>query len=204
VVSIEKYFYLNEDQKEKFKKFYELFKEWNSKLNLISRKDFDFFWINHVLHSLAIAKFVDLDGLKVIDVGTGGGLPGIPLAIMFPKAEFTLIDSIIKKMVAVEDMIERLNLTNAKPICIRSNEYKNKYDFIVARAVTDFSKFYSDVKHLLQIGHKTNRKNGIIYLKGGDLFEEISLFKNKISLESISTYFDEDFFKTKMIVHYKI
>ncbi len=201
---LEKYFYIKPEQKEKFIQFYDLFKEWNAKINLISRKDFDFFWINHVLHSLAIAKFVDLDGCTIIDVGTGGGLPGIPLAIMFPQAEFTMIDSINKKMKAVEDMISKLQLTNAKSICIRSNEYKAKYDFVVARAVTDFSKFYYEVKHLMQIGHKTNRKNGIIYLKGGNLFEEIALFKNKISLESISTYFEEEFFKTKMIVHYKI
>lgn len=201
---IEKYFYLTPYQKEKFLLFKELFIEWNSKINLVSRKDIDSFWINHVLHSLAIAKFVDLDGTKVLDVGTGGGLPGIPLAIIFPEAEFLLIDSVGKKITAVLDMIEELDLPNLKAQQIRSNELKGKYDFVVARAVTNFPKFFNDVRHLLKSGFHTNKKNGIVYIKGGDFREEIKPFKQKIDIEKISDLFDEEYFETKKIIHYKI
>ena len=200
---IEKYFYLNPIQKEKFQLFKEYFLEWNSKINLISRKDVDFFCLKHVLHSLAIAKYADLDGTKVLDVGTGGGLPGIPLAIMFPEAEFLLIDSVGKKINAVTNIIERLDLKNVNAQKIRSNELKGKFDFVVARAVTNFPKFFIDVKHLLRSGHLSNRKNGIIYIKGGDFLEEINQFKTKIKLDNISDSFKEEFFETKKIIHYK-
>ncbi len=200
---IEKYFFINSEQKEKYNKFRELFLEWNSRINLISRKDVDFFCIRHVLHSLSIAKYVDLDGTKVLDVGTGGGLPGIPLAIMFPQAQFLLIDSIGKKIDAVKDMIQQLELKNAQAQNIRSNELKDKFDFIVARAVTNFPKFYGDVKHLGKSGLVTNRKNGIVYIKGGDFEEEIKPYRNKIAVDVISESFTEDFFETKKIIHYK-
>ena len=200
---IEKYFYLTPYQKEKFLLFKEYFTDWNNKINLISRKDVDFFCLKHVLHSLAIAKYADLDETKVLDVGTGGGLPGIPLAIMFPKAEFLLIDSVGKKINAVNDIIHKLDLKNVTALKVRSNELKGKYDFIVARAVTHFPKFFYDVKHLLRSGHISNRKNGIIYIKGGDFKEEISQFKTKISIDKISDSFAEEFFETKKIIHYK-
>lgn len=200
---IEKYFYLTPKQKSQFNKFKELFLDWNSKINLISRKDAEFFCINHVLHSLAIAKYVDLDGTKILDVGTGGGLPGIPLAIMFPKAELFLIDSIGKKINAVSSMINDLGLKNAKAQKIRSNELKGKYDFIVARAVTNFPKFFNDVKHLIKPGVITNQTNGIVYIKGGNFSEEIKPYKKKINIDLISDSFKEDFFKTKKIIHYK-
>lgn len=200
---IEKYFYLNPDQKDKFLKFKELFLDWNSKINLISRKDVDFFCVRHVLHSLSIAKYVDLDGTKVLDVGTGGGLPGIPLAIMFPKANFLLVDSIGKKISAVNSMISELGLTNAKAEQIRSNDLKGKFDFIVARAVTNFPKFFNDVKHLARPGFISNKNNGIVYIKGGDFSEEIKPYKNKITIDVISDTFKEDFFDTKKIIHYK-
>lgn len=200
---IKKYFYLSPDQKEKYIKFKELFLDWNSKINLISRKDVDFFCVKHVLHSLSIAKYVDLDGTKVLDVGTGGGLPGIPLAIMFPNAQFILIDSIRKKIDAVSNIISELELKNAKAQNIRSNELKGKFDFVVARAVTNFPKFYSDVRHLIKPGFISNKTNGIIYIKGGDFNDEIKPYKNKITIDKISETFKEEFFETKKIIHYK-
>ncbi|MBN2891630.1 MAG: 16S rRNA (guanine(527)-N(7))-methyltransferase RsmG [Bacteroidales bacterium] len=200
---IEKYFYLSPDQKEKYIKFKELFLDWNSKINLISRKDVDFFCIKHVLHSLSIAKYVDLDGTKVLDVGTGGGLPGIPLAIMFPNAQFSLIDSIRKKIDAVSNIISELGLKNTEAQNIRSNELKGKFDFVVARAVTNFPKFYNDVKHLIKPGFISNKTNGIIYIKGGDFGEEIKPYKKKITIDKISDTFKEDYFDTKKIIHYK-
>ncbi|MBN2892597.1 MAG: 16S rRNA (guanine(527)-N(7))-methyltransferase RsmG [Bacteroidales bacterium] len=200
---IEKYFYLTPDQKDKFEKFKLLFTEWNSKINLVSRKDIEFLCINHVLHSLAIAKYLDLDGTKVIDVGTGGGFPGIPLAIMFPKSDFFLIDSIGKKIEVVNDIINKLELKNAKAQTIRSTELKGKYDFVLARAVTNFPKFFVDVKHLIKGGFVTNHANGIVYLKGGDFKEEIKPYKDKIHIENISEIFQDEFFDIKKIIHYK-
>ncbi len=200
---IEKYFYLNDKQKEDFKKFKSLFLEWNSKINLISRKDTDEFCTKHVLHSLAIAKYADLDGTKIIDVGTGGGFPGIPLAIMFPEADFLLIDSINKKINVVNDIIEKIGLPNVKAQAVRSNELKGKFDFVVARAVTNFPKFFNDVKHLIKGGFVTNVTNGIIYLKGGDFAEETKKYRQKIVTENLSEYFKDDFFDTKKIIHYK-
>ncbi len=200
---IEKYFYLTPAQKDKFLKFKELFIDWNDKINLISRKDIDFFCLKHALHSLSIAKYVDLDKTKVLDVGTGGGLPGIPLAIMFPEAEFLLIDSIGKKINAVNDMIQQLGLQNVKAQQIRSTDLKGKFDFVVARAVTNFPKFFIDVKHLIKGGVVTNQSNGIIYIKGGDFDDEIKIFKNKISIDILSETFEDEFFDTKKIIHYK-
>lgn len=200
---LEKYFYLNDTQKEKFKELKDLFLDWNSKINLISRKDTEDFCERHVLHSLAIAKYVDLEGVKVIDIGTGGGFPGIPLAIMFPNTEFLLVDSIRKKIGVVEDIIDKLDLKNAKAQIKRSNELKGKFDFVVARAVTNFPKFFNEVKHLIKGGVFTNQTNGIVYLKGGDFKEEIKKYKNKIVVENLSEYYSEEFFKTKKIIHYK-
>ncbi len=200
---IEKYFYLNDKQKSDLEKFKTLFLEWNSKINLISRKDTEEFCVKHVLHSLAIAKYVDLDDTKVLDVGTGGGFPGIPLSIMFPEAEFLLIDSIGKKINVVNDIIEKLELPNIKAKAVRSNELKRKFDFVVARAVTNFPKFFNDVRHLIKGGFISNVTNGIIYLKGGDFKDEIKKYKHKIITENLSDYFSEEFFETKKIIHYK-
>ncbi len=200
---IEKYFYLTENQKEQLKTFSEIFKEWNSKINLVSRKDIEFLCVNHILHSLSISKYVDFDDTKVVDVGTGGGFPGIPLAILNPKADFLLVDSIKKKISCVKDIIEKLNLKNVKAEAKRSTEIKGKFDFVVARAVTNFAKFYTDVKHLIKGGIVTNQTNGIIYLKGGEFNKEISEFKKKIHIIKISEFFDEQYFETKKIIHYK-
>lgn len=200
---LEKYFYLTQDKKDKFILFKKIFIDWNKKINLVSRKDIDFLCLNHLLHSLSIAKYVDLDDTKVIDVGTGGGFPGIPLAIFFPKTKFLLIDSIKKKINVVNDVIQKLELPNVKAQAIRSNELKGKFDFVLARAVTNFPKFFSDVKHLIRGGVVTNQTNGILYLKGGDFKDEIKNKKHKIHIENISDYFKEDFFQTKKIIHYK-
>lgn len=199
---IEKYFELTEFQREKLNHFSELFKEWNSKINLISRKDIENLCQNHILHSLAIAKYTNLNGKKVIDVGTGGGFPGIPLAIMFEQSNFILIDSIGKKIIAVEEMLYDLKLENATAMQIRSNELKDKCDIIVARAVSSFPKFLMDVKQLLPA--KGDGSNGIIYLKGSDFNEEKQVYKNKIKIVPIQEYFDEEYFNAKFIVHYKI
>jgi 16S rRNA (guanine527-N7)-methyltransferase len=199
---IEKYFELSEFQREKLNHFAELFKDWNSKINLVSRKDIDNLCQNHILHSLSIAKYANLNGKKVIDVGTGGGFPGIPLAIMFEKANFVLIDSIGKKIIAVEEMLYDLKLENAIAMQKRSNELKDKCDIVVARAVSSFPKFLMDVKHLLP--SKGDGSNGIIYLKGADYNEEKQVYKNKIKIVPIQEYFDQEYFNAKFIVHYKI
>lgn len=200
---IKNYFYIKEEQEKKFKLFKEIFISWNSKINLISRKDIDFFYLKHVLHSLAIAKYVDLDNTKVIDVGTGGGFPGIPLAIFFPNANFILIDSTKKKIFAVNDIINKIGLNNTKALQVRSNEFNGKFDFVLARAVTNFPKFFNEVKHLIKPGFVTNQTNGIVYLKGGNLKDELKKFERKIFIQKICYYFKENFFDTKKIIHYK-
>ncbi len=199
---IEKYFKLNDKQKILFKKFYDLFLEYNKRINLISRKDTEHICVRHFLHSLAIAKLIDFKQAKIIDVGTGGGLPGIPLAIMFPEAEFYLIDSIGKKITAVNEIIKKLELKNVTAEQKRSPEVRTKFDYVVARAVTNFPKFYQDVKHLLKKGQKGSLPNGIIYLKGGDFSKEIEQFKGNIKIAEIDDFFWEDFFKEKKIIHF--
>lgn len=199
---LEKYFNISERQKKLFVKFKELFIRWNSKVNLVSRKDIEFFDTRHLLHSLALAKFIDFKKSSVVDIGTGGGLPGIALAIMYPDASFLLIDSIGKKIKAVQEMISELGLTNVKALKIRSNDLHQKFDYVVARAVTNFPNFYLSVNHLLRNGDAGTKTNGIIYLKGGDFNEELKIFKSKIYVENISDYFQEEFFETKKIIHY--
>ena len=199
---LEKYFNISERQKILFVKFKELFINWNSKINLVSRKDIEFFDTRHLLHSLALAKFVDFKKSAVVDVGTGGGLPGIALAIMFPDANFLLIDSIGKKIIVVQEMISELGLTNVKALKIRSNDLHQRFDYVVARAVTNFPNFYLSVNHLLKKGQAGTKKNGIIYLKGGDFDDELKDFKSRIFVEKISEYFQEEFFETKKIIHY--
>lgn len=187
-----------------FEEFKKLFISWNSKINLVSRKDIEFFDTKHLLHSLTLAKFIDFKQSSIIDVGTGGGLPGLALAIMFPQASFLLIDSTGKKINAVQDMISELGLKNVKAMKIRSNDLQQKYDYIVARAVTNFPNFHLSVKHLLKKGKAGTKKNGIIYLKGGDFNEELKNFKSNITVKNISDYFSEEFFETKKIIHYSM
>jgi len=179
-----------------------LYREWNQKINVISRKDIDLINEHHILHSLSIAKLVDFaPGTKILDVGTGGGFPGIPLAIMFPEAEFHLIDSIGKKIKVVEAIAESLELSNITAEQRRGEKIKSRYDFIVSRAVTNLPKFFQWMKTKT---HKTNRNNipnGMIYLKGGDFEEELQQVPWRHNIYPIGRFFSEPFFETKKIVH---
>ena len=197
-----KYFHdLTEIQQEQFKRLYDLYLEWNSKINVVSRKDIDELYLRHVVHSLGIAKVLQFkDGTKIMDVGTGGGFPGIPLAIMFPECSFHLVDSINKKLKVVNGVAEDLGLSNVKTSHTRVEAVDDTYDFIVSRAVTAMPMFVSWVKR--KVSKKSNHelKNGILYLKGGDLAEELQDFP-KATLYNLSDYYEEDFFDTKKVVH---
>lgn len=179
-----------------------LYQEWNAKINIISRKDIPNFEINHLLHSLAIGRFVSfVPGTSIIDVGTGGGLPGIPLAILFPDVRFTLIDSIAKKIRVVNEITASLNLENVTTIATRSEDARGKYDFIVSRAVTEMKQFIRATKHLVS-DHSVNIiSNGYLFLKGGDLENELRPFRNEVTVEPLSRWFDEEYFSTKKLVY---
>jgi len=200
---INKYFGdLPDNQLDKFDHLQALYQYWNERINLISRKDIEHLYLRHVLHSLAISKFVCFaDATTVLDVGTGGGFPGIPLAIVFPKVEFLLIDSTGKKIDAVNEVIKSLQLNNVTAQKIRSEEMKNRFDFVTGRAVTAFPKFVESVSNCLRKGHKTALPNGIIYLKGGDVSAEIKDYTKRVETVEITSYFDEDFFETKKIIY---
>ncbi|WP_395074037.1 16S rRNA (guanine(527)-N(7))-methyltransferase RsmG [Flavobacterium sp.] len=188
-------------QKDQFQKLEELYHDWNSKINVISRKDIDELYTKHVLHSLAIAKIQEFEpGTYVLDVGTGGGFPGIPLAILFPETRFYLIDVILKKINVVKAVAESLGLENVKAEQIRAENVKGDYDFIVSRAVTNMLDFVSWVKDKIKKTNKHKLKNGILYLKGGDLTEELAAFP-KATEYNISEFFDNEFFETKKVVH---
>jgi 16S rRNA (guanine527-N7)-methyltransferase len=199
----EKYFTsLTEEQRRQFSMLSILYKEWNEKINVISRKDIDNFEVNHLLHSLAIARFVTFaPGTVVIDVGTGGGLPGIPLAVMFPETQFTLIDSVAKKIKVVNEITSALGLKNVTPIAVRSEDATGTFDFIVSRAVTEMQRFVRITKHLLSSLSLNKIRNGYIFLKGGDLKEEMRQFRSAVTIEKISQWFDEDYFETKKLVY---
>lgn len=191
---------LTNDQIQKFKELEELYKEWNSRINVISRKDIEDLYLKHVLHSLSIAKFISFKkNTSILDVGTGGGFPGIPLAIIFPDCNFLLVDSINKKINVVKEISNTLKLTNVSYNAIRVEKLKTKHDFIVSRAVTRMNKFRNLVKGLISNKNDNKIKNGIIYLKGGDLTEEMMNIKHQ--KVNISDYFDEEFFETKKIVY---
>lgn len=203
---IEKYFpELSQTQRNQFNLLDSIYKNWNIKINVISRKDLDNLYINHVLHSLSIAKIIQFKKqTSIIDIGTGGGFPGIPLAIMYPDVNFTLIDSIGKKIKVVEAVTDELGLKNIKAIHTRSENVKTKHDFIISRAVTAFPEFVKITRHCISGMSKNNLPNGILYLKGGDFEEEIVNFKKEIKIYNISDFFEEDFFETKKIIHLPI
>lgn len=199
---IAKYFpNLSDKQRSQYAALGSIYPEWNEKINVISRNDIDELYTRHILHSLAIAKFNLLDNSKnIIDVGTGGGFPGIPLAIMYPEKQFTLIDSIGKKISVVQDVIEKIGLTNATAQKINSNDLKDKFDTIVSRAVTAFPNFIKQTHKLLE----KSPTSSIVYLKGGDFEEEIAPFRKHITLYNIPDVFEEEFFETKKVIKYRV
>jgi len=201
--SILRYFpLLSEDQQAKLSKLKVIYDSWNNKINVISRKDMDNFFVHHVLHSLSLAKVINfLPGTRILDVGTGGGFPGIPLAIIFPDSEFTLLDSIEKKIKVVKAVSDELGLKNIIPERKRIEEEFEKFHFVVSRAVTRFPEFVNlTVKNISRSGNNS-LDNGILYLKGGDLSDELALYKNKLKVWDIKNFFDESFFDTKVIVY---
>jgi len=195
---------LTEDQINKFTKLEALYKDWNLKINVVSRKDIDELYLRHVLHSLAIAKLIQFeDGSKIMDVGTGGGFPGIPLAILFPECSFHLVDSIAKKLKVVNEVVEGLGLENVKTTHSRVEEIKDTYDFIVSRAVAAMPTFVHWIKGKVAKDQKNTLKNGVIYLKGGDLDEELKDYQTA-TVYDISDYYTEAFYDTKKLVHLPI
>lgn len=192
---------LTELQQQQFQKLEALYHDWNSKINVISRKDIDELYVKHVLHSLAIAKIQKFEpGTYILDVGTGGGFPGIPLAILFPETRFYLIDVILKKINVVKAVAEALELKNVKAEQIRAENVKGDFDFIVSRAVTNMPDFVSWIKDKIKKQQKHQLANGILYLKGGDLTEELRDFP-KATEYNISDFFEGEFFETKKVVH---
>ncbi len=200
---ITKYFpNLTNEQIEKFRKLEELYLDWNGKINVISRKDMEHFYERHVLHSLGIAKVMQfLPGANVLDVGTGGGFPGIPLAILFPETKFLLVDSIGKKIKVVQEVAEAAGIKNIEAKKERAEEVKGKFDFVVSRAVTTLPDFIKWVETKIKRESRNTMQNGILYLKGGDLDAELAPVKNKCQVFELSNYFVEDFFETKKVVH---
>ncbi len=192
---------LSEKQKNQFSQLESLYQDWNAKINVISRKDMDALYLKHVLHSLAIAKVVQfLPKSDILDVGTGGGFPGIPLAILFPESNFYLVDSIGKKIKVVNEVATSLGLKNVKAEQIRAEKAKGEFDFIVSRAVTKMDDFIKWVRKKTKKKHLHSIKNGILYLKGGDLTDELQNFTNA-TIYPISDFYSEDFFETKKVVH---
>lgn len=196
---------LSAKQKEQFAQLLPLYQDWNSKINVISRKDMEQFYEHHVLHSLGIAKVMHFKpGTKILDVGTGGGFPGIPLAILFPESEFLLADSIGKKIKVVNTVSEAIGLKNVRAQQIRAEELKEQFDFVVSRAVTELPVFHGWVKNKFRKQSINVLLNGILYLKGGDLTEELSPFAGKVQIFELKNYFREDFFDTKKVVYLPI
>ena len=192
---------LTELQIQQFEALEDLYKDWNSKINVVSRKDIDELYLRHVLHSLSIAKVMPFaDGSSVLDVGTGGGFPGVPLAILFPNCQFHLIDSINKKLKVVNSVAEQLELKNIKTTHSRVEAINETFDFIVSRAVTAMPEFTKWVKGKIKKDQKNQFKNGILYLKGGDLREELKQYTT-VKVFSLTDYFKEDFFETKKVVY---
>ncbi|RKD92780.1 16S rRNA (guanine(527)-N(7))-methyltransferase RsmG [Mangrovibacterium diazotrophicum] len=200
---ITKYFpSLDETQQKRFAMLGDLYSEWNERINVISRKDIDQLYERHVLHSLGIAKVTGfVPGTRIMDVGTGGGFPGIPLAIMFPETEFLLVDSIAKKITVVNEVAKALGLTNVRAEQHRAEKVKGQFDFVVSRAVTAFPKFVSLVRTKISGIQRNEFANGILYLKGGDFDDELEAFQNKVKVFPLNKYFEEEFFETKKVIH---
>ncbi len=192
---------LTEIQKQQFEQLQELYEDWNLKINVVSRKDIEELYLRHVLHSLGIAKIqAFLPGSQILDVGTGGGFPGIPLAILFPEVQFHLVDSIGKKIKVVEEVVAGLQLQNVKTTNARVETVSGKYDFIVSRAVAQMETFVHWINGKIAKKNLHERRNGILYLKGGDLTEELKIYTTA-TVFPLSDYFEEDFFETKSVVH---
>lgn len=201
---IDKYFpNLTEKQRSQFVMLYDLYADWNSKINVVSRKDFDQLYLRHILHSLAIAKVCDFDPkARILDVGCGGGFPSIPLAIMYPEAKFICVDSVAKKITVVRGVADGIGLENIDARAIRVENIKNeRFDYVISRAVTSMSTFVDWVWRYIERGKHGTLPNGIIYLKGGDLAEELALTGKRWDIYSISNFFEEEFFETKKIVY---
>ena len=201
---IYKYFdTLSDRQREQFAALYDVYAEWNGKINVISRKDFDSLYLKHILHSLAIARVCTFaDGAKVMDVGCGGGFPSVPLAILFPNVKFTSVDSIGKKIAVVKGVCEAVGITNLKAINDRVENIPEKFDFVVSRAVTDMATFVGWVWRKIERGEgRGTLPNGILYLKGGDLDAELAQTKMSWNRYNISDHFEEEFFETKQVVY---
>ncbi len=192
---------LTELQKEQFRLLGELYQDWNKKINVVSRKDIDELYLRHVLHSLGIAKVMAFQpGTRILDVGTGGGFPGIPLAILFPEIHVTMVDAIGKKIRVVQEVVEGLGITNTRALHTRVEDLEEQFDFIVSRAVAAMPTFVHWVKGKITKHSSHPMKNGILYLKGGDLTEELKIYKNA-EIYDLSQYFSEEFFETKKVVY---
>lgn len=204
--SILKYFpNITEKQKEQFAALYDLYYDWNSKINVISRKDIENLYEHHVLHSLAIAKYITFKpGTTIMDMGCGGGFPGIPLAIMFPEVDFHLVDSICKKVRVAGEIAQSIGLTNVRTSHSRAEEIKDKYSFVVSRAVMQLPDLVKICRKNISKEHINALPNGIICLKGGDMTAETEPFKSCREIISVSTYFEEEYFKDKKVVYVQI
>lgn len=200
---IAKYFPgLSERQREQFAALREAYAAWNAKINVISRKDFDQLYLRHVLHSLAIARVCAFDaGARILDAGCGGGFPSVPLAILFPEARFTAADSIRKKIAVVEGVVREIGLENVEPRCVRVETLASRYDYVVSRAVTEMATFVGWTWDMIERGQRGSLPNGILYLKGGDLAEELARTRRRWEIYDIPAFFDEEFFETKKVVY---